>query len=186
MSFALYATIWLALALFVAGEAGKRRRPVPGRAWWLSLAGAMMCAVHIVIAMGHHHHWSHASAIEETARQTASVYGVAWGGGVYVNYLFVAVWLGYLWRWWTPAAGATQSAAVVWGLRAFFFMIIFNATVVFAVSRMRTVGIVLSLALALIWAFQSPITNHNQQSPINNHQSQESLSTTAGSMRDAR
>jgi hypothetical protein len=161
MSIALYATIWVALALFAAGEAGKIRHPVPHWAWLASLTGALLCAAHIVIAMGHHHHWSHASAIEETARQTASVYGVAWGGGVYVNYLFVAVWLAYLWRWWTPPArGVTRSPVIVWGLRAFFFMIIFNATVVFAVTRMRAAGIVLSIALALIWALQSTINNH--------------------------
>ena len=152
MSVALYATIWIALALFVSGEAGKTRRPAPRWAWWASLAGALLCAVHIVIGMGHHHHWSHASALEETARQTASVYGVEWGGGVYVNYLFVALWLAYLWRWWTPAGDAVpQSAALIWGLRAFFFMVIFNATVVFAVTRMQAVGVMLTLALIASW-----------------------------------
>jgi hypothetical protein len=176
MSVALYATIWVALALFVAGEAGKIRRPAPPWAWLASLTGALLCEVHIVIAIGHHHHWSQASAIDETARQTASVYGVAWGGGVYVNYLFVAVWFAYLWRWWTPpSGGVAPRPAIVWGLRAFFFMIIFNATVVFAVTRMRAVGIVLSLALVLIWALQ-----------ITNHQSQESRNAAAGSMREAR
>jgi hypothetical protein len=180
MSGALYTTIWVALTLFVAGEAGKIRRPVPRWAWSASLAGALLCAVHIGIAMGYHHHWSHSAAVSETARQTASVYGVAWSGGVYVNYLFVAVWLAYLWRWWTPPAGASaQSPAIVWGLRAFFFIIIFNASVVFAITRMRAAGIVLSLALALIWAF-------NQQSAISNQQSHESRKTAAGSMRDAR
>jgi hypothetical protein len=152
MSVALYATIWIALALFVAGEAGKIRRPVTQWARVASLAGALLCAVHIVIAMGDHHHWSHASAIEETARQTASVYGVAWGGGVYVNYLFVAVWLAYVWRWWAPAGDdVAQNAALIWGLRAFFFLIIFNATVVFAVTRMRAAGVVLTLALIVSW-----------------------------------
>src|SRR5262245_37323491 len=156
MSIALYATIWVALTLFVAGEAGKVRRPVPRWAWPASLAGAVLCTVHILIAMGHHHRWSHSAAVEETAWRTASVYGLAWGGGVYVNYLFVAVWLIYLWRWWTPpskqpavVSGFSRTFAgvpvVVWGLRAFFFVIIFNATVVFAVSPMRAAGIVLSL-----------------------------------------
>ena len=166
MVFALYATIWVALALFAAGEAGRVLRPVPRWAWWSSLAGAIICAVHIVIAMGHHHHWSHASAIEETARQTASVYGLAWGGGVYVNYVFVAVWLTYLWRWRTRPEFFAQNPAATWGLRAFFFVVIFNATVVFAISPMRLAGTVLSLALPLIWAY-------------------ESRNTAAGSRRDA-
>src|SRR5262249_50493191 len=136
MWFALYATIWAALALFVAGEAGKRLRREAPWAWPASVAGALLCAVHIVIAMGFRHHWSNASAIEETARQTASVYGVAWGGGVYVNYLFVVVWMAYLWRWRTRPE-FTPSPLALWGLRAFFFVIIVNAAVVFAKSPMR-------------------------------------------------
>jgi hypothetical protein len=166
----LYATIWLALAAFVAGEAGRRRHPAARWAWPVSLAGALLCIVHIVIAFGYHHHWSHASAIEETARQTASVYGVAWGGGVYVNYQFVAIWLVYLWQWRTrPAEPFGGNPAAVWGLRAFFFVIIFNAAVVFATSPMRAVGIVLTLALIASW-----------------WPSYESRRTAAGSMRDAR
>ena len=152
MAFALYATIWLALAAFVAGEAGKARRPVPAWAWTISFAGAMLCAVHILIAFGHHHHWSESAAIDETARQTASVYGVAWGGGVYVNYVFVGAWLAEFWWWRTrPAAPFTRHPGIVWTLRAFFFTIIFNAAVVFASPRMRPAGAVLSIVLVLIW-----------------------------------
>jgi hypothetical protein len=82
-----------------------------------------------------------------------------------VNYLFVAVWFAYLWRWWTPpAATSAQNPAMLWGLRAFFFIVIFNATVVFAVSPMRVAGILLSLALLLVWVFQSTI--NNQQSTV--------------------
>ena len=152
MTLTLYATIWLALAAFVAGEAGRRRHPVARWAWPVSLAGALLSIVHIVIAFGHHHHWSHASAIDETARQTASVYGVAWGGGVYVNYVFVGAWLAELWgRRTRPAAPFTRHPGIVWALRAFFFTIIFNAAVVFASPRMRPAGAVLSIVLVLIW-----------------------------------
>ena len=152
MTLALYATIWIALAAFVAGEAGKARHPVPAWAWTISFAGAMLCAVHILIAFGHHHHWSHSAAIDETARQTASVYGVAWGGGVYVNYVFVAAWLADLWWWqWRPSHYFARRPAIVWSLRAFFFTIIFNATVVFATTRMRVVAVALMVILVLAW-----------------------------------
>ena len=166
MTLALYSTIWVALVLFVAGEAGRSRSSVPRWAWRASLAGPLLCAVHIVIAMGHQHHWSHSAAVEATAQQTASVYGLAWGGGVYVNYLFVAVWLAYLWLWRQRPELFAQSPAMLWALRAFFFIIIFNAAVVFATSPMRPIGVTLSLALVLIWAH-------------------ESRRTAAGSMRDA-
>ena len=152
MTIALYVTIWLALAAFVAGEFGKRRRIVPRWAWRVSLAGALLCVVHIVIAFGSRHHWSHDTAVEATARQTAAVYGVAWGGGVYVNYVFVTVWLMELWRWRTrPARYFTRSSAALWGVRAFFFVIIVNAAVVFAAPSHRAAGIVLAAALLLAW-----------------------------------
>ena len=152
MAFALYATIWMALAGFVAGEVGKIRRPAPAWAWASSFAGAMLCGVHILIAFGHHHHWSHSAAIDETARQTASAYGVAWGGGVYVNYVFVAAWLADLW-WWRarPAEYFARRPAIVWALRAFFFTIVFNAAVVFATTRMRVAGVALTLGLLFAW-----------------------------------
>jgi hypothetical protein len=149
---ALYGTIWLALAAFVVGEAGKRRRPIPRWAWPVSFSGAVLCGLHIVIAMGHQHHWNHDAAVEATARQTAAVYGFAWGGGVYVNYLFLAVWLAELWRWWTrPAEYLAGNPAVTWALRAFFFIIIVNAAVVFAAPRTRVAGVVLTGTLLLIW-----------------------------------
>jgi hypothetical protein len=171
MSFALYTTIWLALAAFVAGEAGKRRRPIPRSAWSISLAGALLCVVHILIALGHHHHWNHDAAVRETARQTAAVYGLAWGGGVYVNYAFVAAWMVDLWWWGTrPAEYFARSGAALWGPRAFFFVIIFNAVVVFASPMSRLAGMALTVALILAWTAPR----------------YESRSTSAGSMRDAR
>ena len=152
MTLALYGTIWLALAAFVAGEAGKQRRTTSRWAWSISLAGALLCVAHIVIALGHHHHWNHDAAVRETAQQTAAVYGVAWGGGVYVNYVFVAVWLAELWRWRTrPTEYFGRSPTLVWALRAFFFIIIVNAAVVFASPRTRIGGIVLTVILLLIW-----------------------------------
>ncbi len=152
MTLALYATIWIALAGFVAADAAKHRRPVPDWAWPISLAGAILCAAHIVIAFGHHHHWNHDAAIAETARQTAAVYGLAWGGGVYVNYAFLAAWLVDLW-WWRAHRSEyfARPAAVVWGMRAFFFTIIFNAAVVFASAPRRVAGLAVSIALLVIW-----------------------------------
>ena len=153
MTFALYASIWIALAAFVAGEAGKRRGTIPRWAWPVWVAGTLLCVLHIVIALGHYHHWNHDSAVTETARQTAAVYGLTWGGGVYVNYLFVAVWLAEVWYWRArPAEYFARSPVVVWGVRAFFFIIIVNAAVVFAAPRARVAGVAMTVALLLIWA----------------------------------
>ena len=112
-----------------------------------------MCVLHIVIALGHYHHWSHDAAVAETARQTAAVYGLAWGGGVYVNYVFVAVWLAELSYWRArPAAYFARSPIVVWGVRAFFFTVVFNAAAVFAAPRARVAGVAMTVVLLLIWA----------------------------------
>ena len=72
---ALYLTIWVALALFAAGEAGRSgRRAVP--APWArsaSLIGLLLASAHFLLAFDVRHDWSHASAVQETARQTADV-----------------------------------------------------------------------------------------------------------------
>lgn len=153
MDSALFATIWIALACLAAAELG--RRPRPGReagarwAWAVSASGLAAVIVHIAIAMLHRHGGSHEAAILETARQTEAVYGVAWGGGVYVNYAFVALWAVDLWRWrrrplasWPPAAR--------WALRAVVFVIVLNAAVVFA-TKGWPLGIAVTAALAWAW-----------------------------------
>jgi len=147
-------TIWIALALFVAGEYEPRTpRSLQLVARSLFLLGALICAVHIVLAMSDVHGWSHAAAVEATARQTAQVYGLRWGGGVYVNYLFTAVWLAdAIARVTSPASVASRSAALVWALRAFYFVIIVNAAVVFARPEVRWMGVVICALIGAAWA----------------------------------
>jgi hypothetical protein len=152
---ALYATIWLALLLFCAGEAGRWIRTGPGRparswAWWAYAAGAVLCAIHIAVAMAVVHGWSHASAVEATAQQTAAVYGLNWGGGVFVNYLFVAVWLLEAWRW--RARGSDgRPGAMTWAARILFLIVIVNGAVVFARGAGRLAGA--GLLAALLWVY---------------------------------
>src|SRR5688572_20980520 len=142
----MLATIWLALVGFVVGEAGKARHfrtgVPPHWAWPVWCAGLAACVIHIAIAMTHHHGWSHASAVMETARQTEAVYGVSWGCGVFVNYLFVAVWLGEA-VWWRgdPRRYVGQRAWCVWSVRVFYLLIVVNAAVVFAPQERRLAGI---------------------------------------------
>ena len=152
MRVALLATIWMALAALAGGEIGRRLDRGAGhrsRAWWLSAAGLLSLVLHMAIAIVHHHGGSHAAAVAETARQTERVYGVAWGGGVYVNYAFAALWAADLWRWrrrspWRPAARLV--------LRAFILVIVFNGSVVFATGG-RPAGIALTIALLAAWTW---------------------------------
>jgi hypothetical protein len=107
----------------------------------------------MAIALDVRHGWSHQSALEATARQTAAVYGIEWGGGVYVNYLFVIIWLAEAW-WWRmdPKSYARKSPVLAWTLRAFYFIVIVNAAIVFAGPARRIAGAI--LVTCLIWAWR--------------------------------
>lgn len=149
----LYATIWAAMTLFVAGVHQRTPgSPLARWAWWIWLAGAVLCAIHMTIAMGGHYHWDHERAVRETAVRAATVYGFAWRGGLYVNYLFLLVWIGEI-AWWriSPQSYATRPAAIRHTLWIFYIIIIFNAVVVFATTPGRIAGVILTSLLIAAW-----------------------------------
>ena len=156
MNAMLFVTIWLALAAFTAAEAG-RRPAFSGRApaRWLdavSLAGLALLIVHIALAYAVRHGWSHDAAVRATAAQTATVYGLDWGGGIHVNYLFALVWAIDAWQWSvSSAAAAARSPAIQWALRAFYGVIIVNGAIVFVPASRRLLGVAVVLALVWIW-----------------------------------
>lgn len=152
MSAAVYGTIWIALVLLCAGEFGRRRMRGGGSApwaWWAFVAGALVCVIHIGLAMRAAHGWSHQSAIAATARQTMAVYGVNWGGGVFLNYAFVAVWLLEAWRW--RRRPAAEVRAVDCLTRVFFLVMILNGAVIFAAGSRRIAGALVVAWLLWIW-----------------------------------
>lgn len=146
MNAALFATIWAALAAFVVAEAGRRpgslgHLPAP----WsrpVSFAGLALLVVHIALAYGIRHDWSHDAAVRATAQQTAAVYGLDWGGGIYVNFLFAMAWAVDVWL---------RPPAIHWALRLLYLVIIVNAAVIFVPGPRRWLGVVLVLALIWIW-----------------------------------
>ena len=152
---ALYGTIWVSLLLFAAGESGRSLTPrgaaPPRWAWWTFAGGLALSVAHTLLAFGTVHQWSHADAVRSTAIQTAAIYGVAFGAGVYVNYVFLAAWLADAWWWRSSPPGHVRPAAAVWALRAFYMVIIFNAAVVFAGGLRRVVGLALVSWLARLW-----------------------------------
>jgi hypothetical protein len=150
---ALYVTIWASMVALAASEGARRRGGRFGAISPLALSaiGLATLVVHIAIAIFHHHGGDHAAAVTETARLTEQVYGVAWGGGVYVNYAFVATWAAYVWWWRAHAEPLDNTNLWVLAIRAAFFVIIFNALVVFASPLTRPLGIVLCLVLTWAW-----------------------------------
>jgi len=152
----VYWTIWIALVLLVAGEAGRRRGfgggSPPAWAWPAFAAGAVLSAIHVVLAMSIAHGWSHDSAVAATASQTKAVYGVDWGGGVYANYAFVAVWALDAWRWRVGVARAGPGPdALTWTIRLFFFVMILNGAVIFAAGPRWILGAAVVALLMWIW-----------------------------------
>jgi hypothetical protein len=150
----LYATIWLAVVAWAAAEVLRRgggARPAARLVW---TAGAALLAVHTAIAFDSRHGWSHDAAYASTAMQSAALTGVAAGWGLYLNYAFVIIWLAdAAWWWAAPAAYERRSRAADRARFAFFFFMMVNGAVVFAVSRMRWVGVVcVAAALAArVW-----------------------------------
>ena len=148
-------TVWLALSLYVAAETvASFRSGTTGLrvARWLSGFGAAAFVGHVACAFHFHHHWSHAVAYADTARQTAEFSGWNWGGGLYLNYLFTLIWLGeWIWSVASPTTHAVRRRMISWAVRAFFMFMIFNGAVVFAHSPMRWYGLALCGVLAVGW-----------------------------------
>ncbi|HWZ31462.1 MAG TPA: hypothetical protein VNX18_09030 [Bryobacteraceae bacterium] len=124
-----------------------KRRDAAARISW-TLACAFYLA-HVAAAFQFQHHWSHQAAYLETARQTADVFGVNWGGGLYFNYVFTVVWIADVWWLWRNGARPPWMTVAI---HTFFGFMFFNATVVFGSGFMRWFGVASMLVLAVIAA----------------------------------
>ena len=87
------------------------------------------------------HDWSQDAALAHTAQQTAALTGLRWGGGLYVNYAFIALWVADAALWWHDRASyERRSARARDALLAVFLFMFVNAGVVFAHGPARVVG----------------------------------------------
>lgn len=131
---AVFVTIALAVVGWALGEGIGSRR-----AWTM---GAVLALVHAILAFGVFYDWSHRVAHDAITQQTATLTGVAFPGGIYVNYLFLSVWLGdALWWWIAPASRATRPLALSRAIHGFIFFIMLNGAVVFADGWARVLGV---------------------------------------------
>lgn len=118
-------------------------------AWTLGLVGYL---VHMLTAFGVYHHWSHREAYLDTARQTAEIFYLDWGGGLYFNYVFSVVWLGdVIWMWADSTGYQRRSRWISGAVHVFMAFMFFNATVVFAAGWTRRFGLLACLALLVLW-----------------------------------
>jgi hypothetical protein len=145
-------TVRVAAAFYVLSVAARlERRDGTARLTW-SVACAFYL-VHVAAAFQFYHHWSHAAAYVETARQTASTVGLDWGGGLYFNYLFTVIWIADVFWWWRAGLAAYRERRQIgFAIHCFLAFMFFNATVVFAHGMIRWLGMAAALALLVIAA----------------------------------
>jgi len=149
-------TIWIALSGYALGVIGilvsGKNRAWQSLARWAWTVGCLGLLAHTVCAFHFYHAWSQASAYRETARQTAEVMGYNWGGGLFINYSFIAAWMMDVIWWWRGLDVYRQRPRfLVMAWQGFFVFMVFNATVVFKTGPLRWIGLGLCLGLGLLW-----------------------------------
>ena len=170
-SAALYVTVWIALACFVTGEAGKLRARksgvLLGWAWMVWTAGAALLAMHIAVALHVRHGWSHASTMRAVEEQARAVYGVGWGGGVWFNYLFLLAWMAEA-IWWraVPSDYLHRRLEVTMLLRAFYALILINGAIVFAAPARRPAGVIAVAVVLWVWRDTFHSTERSPAPPL--------------------
>ena len=134
-------TLSLTLRLLASSSKNLPRLKLARGLW----TGAWLCMLlHVLTAFHLVHHWDHAAAYSETARQTAEVVGLNWGGGIYINYLFLLLWgLDVCW-WWRAGVDGYESRprSANIAIQSFLAFIVFNGAVVFASPFTRILGLI--------------------------------------------
>ena len=145
-------TIAAAIGCWATGELA--RGAPPARFIWA--AGAAFAIVHSIAAFGVFHAWSHDAAYMATAQQTEALTGLAWGGGLFINYAFLVIWAADA-VWWcaSPRTYETRSAIISGLIRGFLFFMFFNGAIVFADGWMRVLGLVAVSAVGVSWLIKS-------------------------------
>jgi hypothetical protein len=114
--------------------------------------GCVLFLAHVAAAFGFVHGWSHARAYAETARQTRALFGLDWGGGLYFNYLFTALWVADATDWWIAGADVYDRRPpwMAAALHAFFAFMAINGAIVFARGATRWVAVAITAGWALL------------------------------------
>ncbi len=137
----------VAVALMLGGRAGAR---------WMWTLGLGAFVIHVLAAFHYYYAWSHAVGLRETARQTRELTGMNSGSGLYLNYVFLAVWVvDALYWWWVGDEGYARRARwIPVSLHAFFVFMIVNGAVIFASGPVRWLGALMVLGLLGQWLTQ--------------------------------
>ncbi len=167
--------IWLAVLAYTIGSIltleARSRSKRQNAARWVWTFGCAFLLIHVFCAFTYFHHWSHDAAYLETERQTASLTGLHWGGGIYFNYIFAAAWLAdVLWWWLAPVSFKFRPRWLHAAWHVFLFFMVFNGAFVFVRGPMRWIGLLLCTVVAMSWlrhwrnVRQAPDQQPNHQS----------------------
>lgn len=122
------------------------RTPLGRAARWCWSWGIVVFLVHLAMAFHYFHGWSHTHAFE-TTREASGV-----GEGIFVSYFFTLWWACDAAAWW--AAPVWYAGRPTWlgrTLHLFMLFIVFNGMVVFESGPIRWAGVLLFLALPVVW-----------------------------------
>jgi hypothetical protein len=143
-------TIVVATVAWALGEVLMRRLAFDRLARGVWTSGIALALLHVVLAFEFVYVWDHGAAVAATAQQTADLVGWRWGGGIYINYIFLALWLADVCWWWVaPVTHATRSVLFETTRLALFVFMFFNGAVVFATPPTRIVGLAAIVAVLI-------------------------------------
>jgi hypothetical protein len=118
-------------------------------AWFL---GSILALGHSVGSLVTFHDGSQANALASTAEQTRELLGFSFGAGLYVNYVFVLVWMSdAIFRIVAPSRYERLPAYYYWIVNAFLFFIAFNGAIVFKSGLVRWIGLLCCVGLGCLW-----------------------------------
>ena len=114
--------------LYDAGHQHDTRSQQRARWWWT--LGCGWFVLHVASAFHYLHGWNHAAAVAYTARRTAELTGWNSGVGLYVNELFLALWLVDTIMWWREISWPSNRR-MYWLVQSVFAFLMLQATAIF-------------------------------------------------------
>jgi glucan phosphoethanolaminetransferase (alkaline phosphatase superfamily) len=110
--------------LFIAAILILERRPDARFVWTLAWAAYV---IHVGMAFEHYHHWRHASAIAHVEQVSG------FGPGVFVSYMFTALWtIDVVWWNWVRRSARRR---IAW--HAIMAFMVFNGAIVYETGAVR-------------------------------------------------
>ena len=161
-------TMIVATIAWALGEALMRRSSASDRlARAISTIGIALALTHVVLAFQLVYAWNHETAVIATVKQAADRFGWGWRGGIYINYGFLALWIGDVCWWWlVPRSHSSRSMRIEMTRFALFTFMFLNGAVIFASGVGRLVGIA-SLSIAILGKLKGPPYGRHVANPMN-------------------